>query len=574
MKDCQLYLACLLVLQPVLSFTTPGRFGSKRVRNLRRTLRPSTHATYFSSAEAENATVSVVDSKRTPSVDDFDYNSNWYPVIWAHELVLNQPAKVTVFDVDYVVARISDTEVVALEDKCPHKAAALSQGRVTSTGKFQCAYHGWSFEGKTGNCVEIPQIVKPDGKMPPTVPSRSCAKAVPAQIHQNMVWLFPGGGLEKALVAPPPPTVSDMQENGLKMSTTMRDLPIDWPLIVSNLNDADHGLFAHQTKAFDMYSASQAHPMKVEEEFPVDGKGYILRGHVHPGDKLLEVDNDLRGIKKKAKSDEDTLQAAVFVQMPSHLQLKRHPADNDSSTFVQTFFVCPVGVGRCRVMSASFMKVAVQNWISQLFLDNFVDQDSFLVASQQKYVLQEEANDIRRMMLEENMSLEDVKQRPMTTRKKLFCLASPSDRMNAKVENFWDATLLRVPNRVETLLRMDESGALQQDLTREQVLDRKSQNFDISPSSRRVVKTCDKVVFRTMLFSFSMLAAKLCAGRVKHSQVLHSILKPWVMICSIGISTLVNILARKIKSEYFFKYTDDMWKKDLSRIPKNIWLDK
>ena len=27
-------------------------------------------------------------------------------------------------------------------DRCPHRAAALSEGRMTSSGDLQCAYHG------------------------------------------------------------------------------------------------------------------------------------------------------------------------------------------------------------------------------------------------------------------------------------------------------------------------------------------------------------------------------------------------------------------------------------------------
>eukprot|EP01083_Nonionella_stella_P052903 140197_1 len=51
-------------------------------------------------------------------------------------------------------------EVMAMPDSCTHKGAALSEGRVTASGHFQCAYHGWSFDGKSGECVEIPQIIK------------------------------------------------------------------------------------------------------------------------------------------------------------------------------------------------------------------------------------------------------------------------------------------------------------------------------------------------------------------------------------------------------------------------------
>jgi len=120
----------------------------------------------------------------------FDYESHWYPVSWEKDLIENEPTKVTVFDVDYVIAKTSEG-IICLEDKCTHKSAALSDGRVSSNGKnFQCAYHGWSFDGKSGECVEIPQLVRNDGSMG-IVPSRSCAKAVPAQIHEEMVWIFP-----------------------------------------------------------------------------------------------------------------------------------------------------------------------------------------------------------------------------------------------------------------------------------------------------------------------------------------------------------------------------------------------
>ena len=41
--------------------------------------------------------------------------------------------------------------------RCPHRAAALSQGVLTPGGLLQCAYHGWSFDG-SGACQNIPQL--------------------------------------------------------------------------------------------------------------------------------------------------------------------------------------------------------------------------------------------------------------------------------------------------------------------------------------------------------------------------------------------------------------------------------
>ena len=41
--------------------------------------------------------------------------------------------------------------------RCPHRAAALSQGVLTPSGNLQCAYHGWSFDA-SGACKNIPQL--------------------------------------------------------------------------------------------------------------------------------------------------------------------------------------------------------------------------------------------------------------------------------------------------------------------------------------------------------------------------------------------------------------------------------
>ncbi len=43
-----------------------------------------------------------------------------------------------------------------LEDRCPHRLAALSAGRIVG-GKLTCSYHGWQFNG-TGLCMAIPQV--------------------------------------------------------------------------------------------------------------------------------------------------------------------------------------------------------------------------------------------------------------------------------------------------------------------------------------------------------------------------------------------------------------------------------
>ena len=41
-------------------------------------------------------------------------------------------------------------------DKCPHRLAPLTEGRINEEGLLECPYHGWAFSGG-GDCEVIPQ---------------------------------------------------------------------------------------------------------------------------------------------------------------------------------------------------------------------------------------------------------------------------------------------------------------------------------------------------------------------------------------------------------------------------------
>ena len=112
----------------------------------------------------------------------FDWLDHWQPIAWARDLPLDQPTKITLFDVDYAVTRRSGGEPLALLDRCPHRGAALSEGRVTSQGWMQCAYHGWAFDAG-GACQSVPQQERAPTSALPCVTSRACVE------HHGMLWL-------------------------------------------------------------------------------------------------------------------------------------------------------------------------------------------------------------------------------------------------------------------------------------------------------------------------------------------------------------------------------------------------
>lgn len=89
----------------------------------------------------------------------------WQPVAGLDALatVGGPPLPVRVLGHDLVLWRGAGG-VAAFDDRCPHRGAALSLGRVVG-GQLQCAYHGWRFD-PTGRCVRIPSapdFVPPDG---------------------------------------------------------------------------------------------------------------------------------------------------------------------------------------------------------------------------------------------------------------------------------------------------------------------------------------------------------------------------------------------------------------------------
>jgi len=56
-----------------------------------------------------------------------------------------------------------DGQFVCLTDRCPHRAARLSNGQIIE-GRIECLYHGWQF-GTDGQCLHIPQLPE-DTKIP------------------------------------------------------------------------------------------------------------------------------------------------------------------------------------------------------------------------------------------------------------------------------------------------------------------------------------------------------------------------------------------------------------------------
>ena len=80
----------------------------------------------------------------------------WYPACTSDELGNRRPLAIELMDAPLVVFRDGRGQPGVLVDRCPHRNAPLSAGRVRD-GTLECGYHGWRFDC-AGACVAIPGI--------------------------------------------------------------------------------------------------------------------------------------------------------------------------------------------------------------------------------------------------------------------------------------------------------------------------------------------------------------------------------------------------------------------------------
>ena len=184
-----------------------------------------------------------------PGGDDetkFDPIESWYPVYYIEDLDKSQPTAFTLLDRDLVIWWDNQAqEWRAFDDKCPHRLARLSQGRIAEDGLLECPYHGWAFTG-SGTCDRIPQQL-PDAKAETS--RRACVKSLPTTVEQGLLFIYPGTANRAANTPVPviPVRISSTGKppDGWVMFNTFRDLPYDALTLLENVLDPSHLPYTH-----------------------------------------------------------------------------------------------------------------------------------------------------------------------------------------------------------------------------------------------------------------------------------------------------------------------------------------
>lgn len=172
----------------------------------------------------------------------FQPQEAWYPIFFTKDLDKEKLARFTLMEQDLVIwwDKSADTWQV-FEDKCPHRLAPLSEGRVNEAGLLECPYHGWAFSG-AGNCEVIPQQ-QSEGSAHTS--GRACIRSYPTAIAQGLLYVYPGIRENAANI--PVPIIEPMESDpdAWVCLNIFRDLPYDALTLLENVIDASHIPYTH-----------------------------------------------------------------------------------------------------------------------------------------------------------------------------------------------------------------------------------------------------------------------------------------------------------------------------------------
>jgi phenylpropionate dioxygenase-like ring-hydroxylating dioxygenase large terminal subunit len=162
----------------------------------------------------------------------------WYVAATSKELREKKMVARKILNERIVVFRTENGELGAVEDRCIHRHAPLSLGKVVGE-TIQCGYHGACFDRK-GQCVQVPGQEK--------IASKAKIRSYPVIERYDFIWAWMGderqadeSTLPGSFVVANDPQYRD-RCGGEEML-----VKFNYRLLNDNLFDVTHGEFVHPT---------------------------------------------------------------------------------------------------------------------------------------------------------------------------------------------------------------------------------------------------------------------------------------------------------------------------------------
>ncbi len=161
--------------------------------------------------------------------------NTWYVAAWSNEIPAAGMLARTITEVPLLFWRDHSGKVVALIDRCCHRAAPLSKGRLEGD-RVRCMYHGLLFDS-TGRCVEIPSQ--------DFIPPAARVRAYPVVERSKWVWVWMGDQdkADPSLI----PDTHYLDDAAWRGTPGYMHYDANYLLITDNLLDFSHLSYVHET---------------------------------------------------------------------------------------------------------------------------------------------------------------------------------------------------------------------------------------------------------------------------------------------------------------------------------------
>lgn len=169
----------------------------------------------------------------------------WYVAAWDHEVTRSLKRRI-ILDDPVLFFRKDDGTAVALEDRCCHRQAPLSMGKLVGN-VVHCPYHGLQFD-PTGKCVKVPSQEK--------IPSNARVRAYPVVERYHWLWIWMGDPAKAD-----PALIEDfhfLDDPAWRFGGNYLHVESNYLLLVENLLDTTHLPFLHpDTLGTDAFARSE-----------------------------------------------------------------------------------------------------------------------------------------------------------------------------------------------------------------------------------------------------------------------------------------------------------------------------
>lgn len=192
--------------------------------------------------------------------------NTWYAAAWEYEIseADNRLAR-TICEKPIVFYKTEKESYVALDDKCCHRAARLSTGRIEGDC-IRCMYHGMLYDS-TGKVIEIPGQAH--------VAKSLKVHSYPVVEKGGMLWIWMGNPelANEDDIYDFPPLSDPKNWRGFDKEAYLH-YDANWLLIVDNLSDFSHVAFVHTntlggSEAY-AYSSIPEEVKKLDDGFTIE----------------------------------------------------------------------------------------------------------------------------------------------------------------------------------------------------------------------------------------------------------------------------------------------------------------